>query len=266
MLFSSAPEGGIQQSEPSQPAALHRGQVTAWRGLSTSPPQIRSVNFRRYGTGSPAAPVEDLETLLLSQLPGVCNRCLALWRILAQAAPHKITGARCAQSLGYRNRYQFLRWLGRHGYPTFLELSDWTRLIAWLHETSRASTPLTRQAWATGVEPSVCYRTVRRLTGLTWESVRIQGLPWWVQRFRVQVGQAVRCRIQAAAHPKEGDSAQALLNASARLFDGGAQSASPKSHPNTLQDFQHLVVAIHREGGGLRSAAVRPSPALLALD
>jgi hypothetical protein len=135
---------------------------------------------------------KELQAILLAGRPGLCDPCVRLWTLLARTAPDTVTVARCAEQLGYRNRHQFSRWLGRHGYPPFLELLDWSRVLAWLLEVDRSATSLARQAWADGVDPSVCYRTVRRLTGANWTRIRELGLDFWAARFRTRF-LATRC-------------------------------------------------------------------------
>lgn len=136
---------------------------------------------------------KELQGMLLAGRPGLCDRCVMLWSLLAQTAPGVMTVTRCAELLGYRNRYQLSRWLGRHGYPPFLELLDWVRVLAWLLEADRGATSLVRQAWADGVEPSVCYRTVRRLTGANWTHTRELGLDFRIELFRTRFREPV-CR------------------------------------------------------------------------
>ncbi len=142
--------------------------------------------------------MDDLGTLLLDRMPGVCGRCQAFWRALAESAPHTLTATECARVIGYRNRYQLLRWMAQHGYSRFLEVADWVRLIGWLLEAERSRIPLYRQAWASQMEPSVCHRTIRRAAKTTWTLARQQGLQQWLYALEGRFRGTIRCIAPAA--------------------------------------------------------------------
>jgi hypothetical protein len=142
---------------------------------------------------------QGLERLLLSQLVSPCEQCVRLWTFLARSGPPLLSSTACAQALGHRNRYQLARWLGKHGYPPFRQVADWARVINWLLESQRTSTSLARQAWAVGKEPSVCYRTTRRLCGNNWFDVRREGLDPWIHRFREHFRDLPACRSYSAS-------------------------------------------------------------------
>ena len=137
--------------------------------------------------------MQGLEELIIDPNPWFCGGCRSLWHVLASNAPNVVTASECADQLGYRNRYQLIRWLGAHGYPPYVQLADWTRTLGWLLEYERSSTSLVRQAWSEGVDPSVCYRTVRRLSGTTWRHIRGEGKKVWVDRLGVRLHGFIAC-------------------------------------------------------------------------
>jgi hypothetical protein len=73
--------------------------------------------------------VQGLDAILLEQTPGLYEECVAFWWLLAERAPNRLSTTDCAAALGYRNRHQFTRWMGMHGYPCFTSVADWVRLV-----------------------------------------------------------------------------------------------------------------------------------------
>lgn len=95
--------------------------------------------------------------------------------------------------MGFETRHQLSRWLGKHGLPTFRTLTDWARLIAALRRWQEDGSPLVRQAWDSGLEPSVCYRSIRRAAGMGWHGVRTAGLTVWHYRWDMSIRSRARC-------------------------------------------------------------------------
>ena len=62
--------------------------------------------------------------------------------------------------------------------PDHEELAGWVRVLNWILWTQDAPVALERIAISGGLEPSVCCRTVRRLTGATWTEARSRGPEW----------------------------------------------------------------------------------------
>lgn len=105
--------------------------------------------------------------------PGLlCLRCAKLWELLASRpqTPPRVDEA--ALSLGFRNRQHFARWLARHGHPSYQDLRDTSQVLWWLAVAERGGPALAQQAYNVGKEPSVCYRTVSRVTGAGWAQLR----------------------------------------------------------------------------------------------
>lgn len=123
---------------------------------------------------------------------GACDRCIRLWAALSQE--DRIPGAgQVARTLGFRNRYQFARWLGRHGYPAFQALVDWTQLIQCTDRWWRRRMPLARQAWAVLAEPSVLHRRLRRVTGLPWTEIRRRSRDEWQRVLMETIAGSLLC-------------------------------------------------------------------------
>lgn len=73
-----------------------------------------------------------------------------------------------AKHLGLRTRHQLARGLTRDGLPPFENLRAWIRIVRWVLAWEDQGTSLFRSAVSEGLDPAVCYRTVKRLTGAAW--------------------------------------------------------------------------------------------------
>ena len=138
-------------------------------------------------------PVALLDARLILLADGLCPACQVLWTVLIHQRLQDLSSANCADAMGLRNRYQLSRWLGQHHYPSFGSLVDWIKVWAWLQEWEVNVTPLAQQAWNSGVEPSVCYRTVRRVSKARWSDVCRSGLADWELRFKKEVRDSLLC-------------------------------------------------------------------------
>jgi len=87
-----------------------------------------------------------------------------------------------AGTLHFRSRFQLARRLRREGLPPLHEMADWIRVIRWVDEWEERGTALCRQAARAGRDPSVCYRLVRRMTGVDWTHLRRRGSSWIAER------------------------------------------------------------------------------------
>lgn len=87
-----------------------------------------------------------------------------------------------AARAGLANRHQLARLFHREGLPSIDDTCAWIHLLTWAAtwETERKS--LCRSALCSGRDPAVCYRVVRRLTGLPWSEVRNLGTAWVLLR------------------------------------------------------------------------------------
>lgn len=99
------------------------------------------------------------------------------------SADQALSADQIAIGVGLRNRLQLSRSLGRHGLPPVSVLRDWARFLYWLGEWEAGGLALSSQAWGSGKEPSVCYRTVRRVTAMSWREARALSAAEWSLRF-----------------------------------------------------------------------------------
>jgi hypothetical protein len=83
-----------------------------------------------------------------------------------------------AQCVGLQNRHLLNRVLRSDGLPPCNKLAAWIRVLFWAMEFEDTGASLTRQALATGRDPAVFCRTVRRVTGCDWKEVRHRGSVW----------------------------------------------------------------------------------------
>jgi hypothetical protein len=139
---------------------------------------------------------------VLNLVSDLCPECQTLWRLLSENDESIPDSSATARTLGLRNRHQLSRWLGQHRYPPLGVLWDWVRVLDWMAVWDRTTISLVRQAWGIRVEPSVCYRTVRRVTGSTWRSLQQKGLGSLEDRFRQHVLASVACLEQARHSPR----------------------------------------------------------------
>lgn len=133
---------------------------------------------------------------ILVLVAGVCPECESLWGVLATNREALLSSTACASALGLRNRDQLARWLGHHHYPPLGRLWDWVRVLGWMSVWEQTTIALVRQAWAIEVDPSVCYRTVRRLTGTTWRVLQEHGRHNLEDRFRQEILAPLVCFTQ----------------------------------------------------------------------
>ena len=100
------------------------------------------------------------------------------------------TAQRVAPRLGLRNRFELARLLKRDGLPPLHELAAWATILAWLETAERTQYSLCRLAFRCRKDPAVCYRTVKRITGLGWREVRLHGSEWLIGQFAARVRHA----------------------------------------------------------------------------
>lgn len=104
-----------------------------------------------------------------------------------------------AAQLGLQNRFALARLLRADGLPPPHQLADWIRVLLWVSSWERHPVSLFRLAVQCHKNPAVCYRAVKRLTGLHWTEVRTRGLDWLVRSF------AHRCvQVQRVSAPSRG--------------------------------------------------------------
>jgi hypothetical protein len=98
------------------------------------------------------------------------------------------TADRVAQSLGLRNRFELARLLRREELPPLHRLTSWVKVLSWLEVTERDEISLCRLALELGRYPHACYRTVKTVTGLSWDELQSRGVEWVLQRFLTDCG------------------------------------------------------------------------------
>ena len=92
---------------------------------------------------------------------------------------------------------QLARILAHDGLPPLQELKAWIRIVGWVLEWEWERMSLCRSALNHDIDPAVCYRLVKRLTGASWTQVRTRGLAWTLLQLRE------RCRPPEVASASE---------------------------------------------------------------
>jgi len=93
------------------------------------------------------------------------------------------TAQQVAPHLGLHNRFELARFLKREGLPPLHDLAAWASVLAWMDRSEQTGCSLCQLAFGAKRDPAVCYRTVKRITGLQWRDLRRKGLAWVVDRF-----------------------------------------------------------------------------------
>ena len=142
----------------------------------------------------PGVRLADEQLLMLVEaVTGAASaRCRGVFRFLAASNPIG-TVDYVADALRFSNRHQLSRHLQGHGFPPFHKACDWLNLLRWLLVSEQNGLALATQAWASGAEPSVFYRTVSRVTGGGWVSARSRHLSDWLDEFRAEASPSRRC-------------------------------------------------------------------------
>jgi len=99
------------------------------------------------------------------------------------------SASRVATRLGLRNRFALAHLMHRAGLPALRELTGWVSVLTWTIEAEPACASLLQLAILHHRTPAVCYRLVKRVTGLSWRRVRTLGTGWVVHEFLVRCGQ-----------------------------------------------------------------------------
>ena len=86
-----------------------------------------------------------------------------------------------ARALGLKNRFTLARLLKRDGVLPLHRLAGWATVLSWVLAAEQSGVSLCWLAFRSRRHPSACYRLVREITGVCWETVRLRGSKW-VQR------------------------------------------------------------------------------------
>ena len=154
-----------------------------------------SQTYRVPGGVAVGVPSEGFVDLILKRLPNACPSCRLVISFYAELAPELPRAKRVAIQAGYRSAAGLTRALGRHGFPAPSKLAAWIRVLHWIQAWEDSKSPLVRQAWHQGIDPSVCHRTIRRVTRMSWSEIRELGLDHWLHRFGEVCGEHVRCEL-----------------------------------------------------------------------
>ena len=145
-----------------------------------------------------------LEHHLLSALPHLSPRMGSVWQGLVLRGGSTRCATKVARSIGLSSRFAFARMMRREGLPALHELAAWVRLLGWVAHAELGTTSLFAIAIRSGIEPAVCYRTVKRLTGLSWVELSSLGFYGTLQLFirrceaiRLEAGLEVRDAVLA---------------------------------------------------------------------
>jgi hypothetical protein len=119
--------------------------------------------------------VTGLEHHLLAALPHLPDRVRAIVHALVLSGGTMSCATKVARSTGLPSRFALARLMRRAGLPALHELAAWVRLFGWVTRAEQGTGSLFVIATHSGKSPAVCYRTVKRLTGLTWLESRSLG-------------------------------------------------------------------------------------------
>src|SRR5256885_197944 len=119
--------------------------------------------------------VTGLEHHLLAALPHLSGPVRGVVRALVLSGGTMSCATKVARSTGLSSRFALGRMMRRAGLPALHELAAWVRLFAWVTRAEQGAGSLFAIATHSGKSPAVCYRTVKRLTGLTWLESRSLG-------------------------------------------------------------------------------------------
>lgn len=136
----------------------------------------------------PYAPL--LHTLVVGRLAHAHPLVLSILTLLLHAEGRVLPADRVARALGLGSRHQLARQLIRAGAPPFEELTGWGQVLVWTWAWESGQVALARSAVAVLREPSACYRTVHRVTGMDWRVVRVMGVAWVTEELVARLGPA----------------------------------------------------------------------------
>jgi len=92
-----------------------------------------------------------------------------------------------ARQLGLPSRFKLARLLKRAGLPPLHRLAEWATVLSWVATAEREDVSLCWIAFRCRRHPSACYRAVKEVTGLRWESVLARGSGWVQSKFLSEI-------------------------------------------------------------------------------
>lgn len=133
----------------------------------------------------------EVENQLRAALPHVSPQARVILDALRFGGGRIWSAAEMARLLGIPSRFTLGRMLRRQGLPGLRELASWINVLGWVIVAERSKASLFLIATRSRRIPAVCYRTVKRLTGLTWVELKARGSPWALRLF-IDRCQAIR--------------------------------------------------------------------------
>lgn len=145
----------------------------------------------------------DLQSLIMATVtcPGGAR---AVVEAVCRSGRHYCTADLVAQALQLPNRYHVIRELRIAGLPSFKVLSQWIRLIAVVAICEREQISPSKLALRDGRNPDIYTKLARRVTGLSWDSVRRNGSAWAIIELSRVCSNAQRETLGTTREPAEG--------------------------------------------------------------
>jgi hypothetical protein len=119
-------------------------------------------------------------------LPHLSLRAQAILDGLLLSGGDLGTAREVAPRAGEPNRFALARLLRREGLPPLHSLAAWTRVLTWVDCAERSGSSLCQLAFRYKKDPAVCYRMVKRITGLSWRDLRRRGYRRLIAEFVAQ--------------------------------------------------------------------------------
>jgi hypothetical protein len=149
-------------------------------------------------------PIEPLGTMLHCALPWLTTRGRLVIDRLVACQGHVGSAAAFAAALDLRDRHQLERVMLREGLPRLERLAGWVRVLGWVLAAEVSDQALSQRELRSGRDPAVAYRTVKRVTGLPWGTVRQLGGAWVLLQLRDTCRTPVRL-VTSEDHPQGPD-------------------------------------------------------------
>jgi len=138
-----------------------------------------STSQFRVRVYSPMMSVQaSMELALRASLPHLSFRTQAIVDALRLGGGSIGSAAEVARVLGLSSRFVLGRMLRGQGLPGLRELAAWISVLGWVMLAERSNASLFVIAIRSRRSPAVCYRMVKRLTGLTWLVLKAHGSAW----------------------------------------------------------------------------------------